>query len=68
MTSTNIVAASVEAYIEAINRMLGADSWAGAAEEAGSRRPGAGDRATGPAPAEFDDDAREIDTTEWFNR
>ena len=49
-------------------RMLGADSWAGAAEEAGSRRPGAGEHATGPAPAEFDDDAREIDTTEWFNR
>lgn len=68
VTSTNIVAASVEAYIEAINRMLGADSWAGAAEEAGSRRPGAGEHATGPAPAEFDDDAREIDTTEWFNR
>ena len=68
VTSTNIVAASVEAYIEAINRMLGADSWAGAAEEAGSRRPGAGEHATGSAPAEFDDDAREIDTTEWFNR
>jgi len=68
VTSTNIVAASVEAYVEAVNRMLGAESWAGAAEEAGSRRPGAGEHATGPAPAEFDDDAREIDTTEWFNR
>ena len=57
VTSTNIVAASVEAYVEAINAMLGAESWAGAAEEAGSRRPGAGAAATGQAPAEFDDEA-----------
>ena len=49
-------------------RCSAADSGPGAAEEAGSRRPGAGEPATGPAPAEFDDDAREIDTTEWFNR
>ena len=68
VSSTNIVAASVEAYIEAVNRMLGAESWAGAAEEAGSKRPGSGATATGHAPAEFDDEANPIDTTEWFNR
>ncbi len=68
VTSTNIVAASVEAYVDAINAMLGADSWAGAAEAAGSRRSGAGAHAAGSSPAEFDDEARPIDTTEWFNR
>ena len=38
--STNIIAASIEAYIEALNAMLGEAHWAGAAESAGkSRRP-----------------------------
>ena len=68
ITSTNIVAASVEAYIEAVNRMLGAESWAGR-----PRRPARGgrrrrQRRARPAPAEFDDEANPIDTTEWFNR
>lgn len=66
VTSTNTVAASVEAYVEAIGHMLGAVSWTGAAEAAGARR---GDADGGPASgAEFDDEARPIDTTEWFNR
>jgi 2-isopropylmalate synthase len=68
ITSTNIVAASVEAYVDAINAMLGAESWAGAAEAAGSLVPGSRADAAGHAPAEFDDEARPIDTTEWFNR
>ncbi len=68
VTSTNIVAASVEAYVDAINTMLGAASWAGAAQEAGSRRTAGSAAATGQAPAEYDDDANPIDTTEWFNR
>ena len=68
ITSTNIVAASVEAYVDAINAMLGAESWAGAAEAAGSLRPGSRSDASGHAPAEFDDEAHPIDTTEWFNR
>jgi hypothetical protein len=69
VTSTNTVAASVEAYVEAINAMLGAASWAGAAEEAGSQRgPARGHEAPGASGAEFDDEARPIDTTEWFNR
>jgi 2-isopropylmalate synthase len=39
--STNIIAASIEAYIEALNAMLGEAQWAGAAESAGAgrRRP-----------------------------
>ena len=47
-TSPNTVAASIEAYIQALNAMLADESWAGAAEDArraaraaGNRRPGA---------------------------
>jgi hypothetical protein len=36
--STNIIAASIEAYVEALNAMLAETHWAGAAESAGSRR------------------------------
>ena len=36
--STNIIAASIEAYIEALNAMLAEDHWAGAAETAGRDR------------------------------
>jgi 2-isopropylmalate synthase len=68
VTSTNIVAASVEAYVDAVTAMLGAESWAGAAEAAGSRRARPGTDTPGQAQAEFDDEARPIDTTEWFNR
>jgi hypothetical protein len=68
VTSTNTVAASVEAYVEALNAMLGVESWAGAAAEAGSRR---GTSRTGDRSAtstEYDADADHFDTTEWFNR
>jgi hypothetical protein len=69
VASTNTVAASVEAYVDALNAMLADPSWTGAAEAAGSRRGrGRGAESGGPAVAEFDDDARPIDTTEWFNR
>ena len=65
--STNIVAASIEAYIEAVNVMLAEAHWAGAAAEAGSRR--AAPEPAGPGErAEIDEDAGHIDTTEWFNR
>ena len=68
VASTNIVAASVEAYVDALNAMLGDPSWAGAAEAAGSRRGrGRGAEPGGQEGTEFDDDARPIDTTEWFN-
>ena len=63
-TSTNIIAASIEAYLEAINELLAEDQWAGATEEAGNRR-----RAKGPTPrAEFDEDEGHHDTTAWFER
>jgi len=39
--STNIIAASIEAYMEALNAMLAEAHWAGAAEEAGKGRRGA---------------------------
>jgi hypothetical protein len=70
VTSPNTVAASVEAYVAAINAMLASDSWAGAAEAAGVVEPGVAgaEQTAGQARAVFDDDARPIDTTEWFNR
>jgi 2-isopropylmalate synthase len=36
--STNIIAASIEAYVEALNAMLSEAHWAGAAESAGKGR------------------------------
>ena len=68
-TSTNIVAASVEAYVAALNSMLAVGPWEGAAEDAVARRG-----AEGMADAEASDDEAEyehgtkIDTTSWFNR
>lgn len=35
---TNIIAASIEAYVEALNKMLAESHWAGAAEAAGKGR------------------------------
>lgn len=68
VSSTNIVAASVEAYLVALNAMLAHETWAGAAEDAGARRRTAGGADAGPGSAEFDEGARGIDTTAWFNR
>ena len=67
VASTNIVAASVEAYVVALSAMLDAGPWAGAAEDAGARR-GDADTESGAPTVEFDPDARTIDTTAWFNR
>jgi len=69
-SSVNTLAASVEAYVQALNEMLATDAWAGAADEAGSahrpaRLPGAGAASSG---TQFDEEAQPIDTTEWFNR
>ncbi len=63
--STNIIAASVEAYIEALNALLGEAHWQGAAEEAGARRR-ARHSAHQPPRAELDEDAAQPDTTAWF--
>ncbi len=74
VTGTNTIAASVEAYLQAVNEMLGSDAWSGvtesAAEAAAARRARrrGGESPAGDVAAEFDDDARPIDTTEWFNR
>ena len=61
--STNIVAASIEAYIEALNAMLGESHWAGAAESAGNRRRA---RQHHGRRAEFDKKVAEHDSTRWF--
>jgi hypothetical protein len=68
-TSTNTVAASVEAYVAALNEMLAADAWAGAAEDAVARgAEGRGsDASAEDAEAEYLH-GRTIDTTAWFNR
>src|SRR5689334_10606530 len=69
VTSTNIIAASIEAYIDAINELLAEEHWQDAAEAAGNRK-----RAKISAPtareqrAELDEDAGRIDTTDWFNQ
>jgi hypothetical protein len=67
VASTNIVAASVEAYVLALNAMLGVASWAGAAAEASARRGGLAAADEGAVGAELDDEPT-IDTTAWFNR
>ena len=54
--STNIIAASIEGYVEALNAMLAEPHWAGAAEAAGRTK-----RSAAPEPhgrrAELDPDA-----------
>jgi len=68
ITSTNIIAASIEAYIDAINELLAEEHWSGATETAGNRK-----RAKVSEPdaksrrAELDEEAGRIDTTDWFN-
>ena len=64
----NIVAASIEAYIQAVNAMLGEAHWSGAAEAATGGRRVASTEAARARRAELDEDAGEIDTTDWFNR
>ncbi|HET7474355.1 MAG TPA: alpha-isopropylmalate synthase regulatory domain-containing protein [Candidatus Limnocylindrales bacterium] len=69
ITSTNIIAASIEAYIDAINELLAEEHWQDAPEAAGNRK-----RAKVTAPtarerrAELDEDAGRINTTDWFNQ
>ena len=69
ITSTNIIAASIEAYIDAINGLLAEEHWSGATESAGNRKRA---RVTEPTArerrAELDEEAGKIDTTDWFNR
>jgi 2-isopropylmalate synthase len=68
VSSSNTIAASVEAYVEALNAMLDAESWAGAAEAAASARGPNRGHEQAATPAELVDEAEPIDATEWFNR
>lgn len=70
----NIIAASIEAYLVALNAMLAEESWSGAPEAAAET----GKRARKKSPvtagdareqrAELDEDATGIDTVDWFNQ
>ncbi len=70
----NIIAASVEAYLSALNAMLAEKHWQGAPEAAVAR--GARTRAGRPTPpirptderAVVDEDEAQHDTTAWFER
>ena len=65
-TSTNIIAAAIEAYVEALNKMLDEAHWAGAAETAAApkRRP----KSTPRQRAEYDKSKSRPDTTSWFEQ
>jgi hypothetical protein len=65
----SVVAASIEAYLQALNALLAESHWQGAAEEAGNRRRtrvSAG--AARDARAEIDLDDADHDTVAWFDR
>jgi LeuA-like protein with dimerisation domain len=61
----NIIAASVEAYIDAINKLLAEDHWAGATDEAGNWRAAPND--SGPR-SQFDPSAGKLENNSWFER
>ncbi len=65
----NIIAASIEAYVAAINLMLAEAHWEGATEAAGNRR-GASVQAGVAREERADLDEEEVprDTTAWFER
>ena len=63
--SPNIIAASVEAYIEALNRLLAEAHWAGATDEAGNWRAVP---VEDEPRAEYDPTAARPDVQSWFDR
>ena len=63
--STNIIAASVEAYIRALNQLLAESHWADATESAGNRKRAGGAAAT-DARARLDEDEGANDVTDWL--
>jgi len=68
-TSANIIAASIESYIAALNLLLAEEHWAGATEDAGNRkRARIAAKDAKASRAELDEEAGRIDTTEWFNQ
>lgn len=65
----NIIAASIEAYIAALNAMLGEAQWSGATEAAGNRRGVAVSAGTAREQrADIDEGGAPTDTTAWFER
>ena len=65
----NIIAASIEAYIAAINLMLAEAHWSGATEAAGNRRGVAVSAGTAREQrADLDEAKVPQDTTAWFER
>ena len=66
--SENIIAASVDAYIGAVNRMLAEEHWAGATESAGNKKRARTAAAPEGRRAELDPDEANHDTTAWFER
>jgi hypothetical protein len=67
ITSTNIIAASIEAYIDALNELLAEEHWQGATETAGNRKRARLNQPAKADRAQLDEDAGRIDTTDWFN-
>ncbi len=65
--STNIIAASVDAYVGAINAMLAEEHWAGATDSAGNLRRRS-QREGAPRRAEVDKVAAREAKIEWFDR
>jgi hypothetical protein len=64
----NIIAASIEAYVDALNLLLDEEHLAGATEAAGNRKRVRPESATRAARTELDEDAAHHDTTAWFER
>ncbi len=70
----NIIAASIEAYVVALNVMLAEEHWTGAPEaaaETGTRAHKKSEVTVGAAReqrAELDEGAADIDTNDWFNQ
>ncbi|MBA3779412.1 MAG: hypothetical protein H0X16_08970 [Chloroflexi bacterium] len=66
--SPNIIAASLEAYIEAINQLLAEEHWAGATAAAGNQRKARPLQDSAPK-TDFDkEEAARQDVTAWFER
>jgi len=64
-SSTNIIAASIEAYVEALNAMLEEAHWEGAAETAAA---GKTVRKPSGRRAEYDREKAKPATTNWFDQ
>jgi len=65
----NIIAASIEAYIAAINTLLAESHWSGATEAAGNRKGVAVSAGTAREQrADLDEAEVPNDTTAWFER